>query len=661
MHLTEETVTIRHFHLFAGSGGGALGFNRGHARHGKLVAKMECVGGVDVDPGACRDFTRLVGVPATCLDLFDAGQYRDFHGHAPPAGWREATAEDIRAAAHGQDPDIVFLSAPCKGFSGLLNGEAAASTKYQALNRLTVRGIRLMLDAFEGNPPSLIIFENVPRIAQRGRALLDDIRHELELAGYAVNESAHDCGEIGGLAQHRNRFLLVARHLQKVPPFLYEPPKGRVLAVGEVIGSMPMPEAAGSGAMHRLPRCTLETYIRLALIQPGKDARSLHGMDLSRLGIARHPSLGEHAKMRVEAWDRPAHTVTGVDTRVGSGALSVGDVRPMEGWGGKGKYGVTPWNAATGTVIAASSTGNGAFALADIRGTTPRNWGGGECGVVPFDAPAGAVACESRPTNGAFSLGDIRLGEGRFNNVYRVVRFDEASQAVTGGGTPSSGGLSVADVRPMATSREVYGVTAWHEAMGAVTSQAAPGAGHFSLGDVRVGTGAKQAGRDWANAGNLGVTPWDEAARAVAASGQHDNGYGSVADPRHGTRPGEHLVLDGVDLGDLRAKVTEVPIIVSLWNTWNRPFTTLELAALQGYPWEDLTDRPLDGRSDSGWREHIGNSVPPPAAAAMASVMAHTLLLARAGVRFQLSATPIWVRRHAVALSLPRSPLHGVA
>lgn len=63
-----------------------------------------------------------------------------------------------------------------------------------------------MLEAFAEDLPSLVIFENVPRIAQRGRPLLDDIRHELEMAGYSVNESAHDCGEIGGLAQHRNRF-----------------------------------------------------------------------------------------------------------------------------------------------------------------------------------------------------------------------------------------------------------------------------------------------------------------------------------------------------------------------------------------------------------------------------------------------------------------------
>lgn len=642
MHLTSELITYKHFHLFCGSGGGAIGFNRGHARHGKLEASMRCIGGIDVDPGAIRDFTRFVGVEGTALDLFDEAQYRAFHGKAPPAGWREATADDIRAAAHGEDPDVVFLSAPCKGFSGLLNAAAAASGKYQALNRLTVRGMRLMLEAFEHNPPALIIFENVPRIAQRGRQLLDDIRHELEMAGYSVAESAHDCGEIGELAQHRQRFLLVARHLVKVPPFLYEPPKGRVRAVGEVIGSMPMPEAPGSGPMHRLPRCTLETYIRLALIQPGKDARSLHGLDLSRLGITRHPSLGEHSnKMRVEDWERPVHTVTGVDARVGSGALSVGDIRAQAG--GHGKYNVTPWGDPTRTVISANGTGEGAFALGDIGTRAARNWGGGELGVVRYDEAMGAVACESRPTNGAFSLGDMRLGEGRFNNVYRVVRFDEPSPAVTGGAHPSAGGIGLADVRPMATTHEVYGVTRYDEPVGAVTSKAAQGSGHWSLGDIRMGP--KRDGDAFGSSGHYGVAAWDEPSRAVTSSACHDNGYYSVGDLR---------------LDKLREKVDEVPVILSLWGTWNRPFTTLELAALQGYPWEEMTASPMFGKSDSGWREHIGNSVPPPAAAAIASVMAKTLLLARAGVTFQLSATPIWVRPYATALSIHR-PALGVA
>ena len=81
---------IRHFHLFCGLGGGAKGFNEGHARVGNMVAKFRCLGGVDSDPKAIADFSRLAGVPGTVLDLFDRAQYTSFHGHEPPAAWREA-------------------------------------------------------------------------------------------------------------------------------------------------------------------------------------------------------------------------------------------------------------------------------------------------------------------------------------------------------------------------------------------------------------------------------------------------------------------------------------------------------------------------------------------------------------------------------------------
>ena len=60
-----SAVKIRHFHLFAGLGGGARGFNRGTARVGQLQARFRCIGGVDVDPAAMRDFERLAGVRGT--------------------------------------------------------------------------------------------------------------------------------------------------------------------------------------------------------------------------------------------------------------------------------------------------------------------------------------------------------------------------------------------------------------------------------------------------------------------------------------------------------------------------------------------------------------------------------------------------------------------
>ena len=262
--LTPRTVEIRHFHLFCGLGGGARGFNHGRATVGHTSARFRCLGGVDVDPRAIADFEQLTGTPGTVLDLFDRAQYRAFHGREPGDGWREATPDDLRRAAGGERPHLLFGSAPCKGFSGLLSEARSKDARYQTLNQLAIRGLWLALDAWGDDPPEFVLWENVPRIATRGRAVLDAMVALLEAFGYAVAETTHDCGELGGLAQTRKRFLLVARHRAKVPPFLYEPPRRPLRGVGEVLEAFPLPGDPAAGPMHQLRALQWRTWVRLA-------------------------------------------------------------------------------------------------------------------------------------------------------------------------------------------------------------------------------------------------------------------------------------------------------------------------------------------------------------------------------------------------------------
>ncbi len=271
----QDVREIRHFHFFCGLGAGAKGFNNGCARVGNMSARYRCIGGIDNNAAAIADFGRLTGTPGTVLDLFDRDQFTTFHGEEPPVGWVEATPADIQKAAGNERPHIVFLSAPCKGFSGLLSQSRSTTPKYQALNRLTLRGIWLMLEAWADDPVELIVFENVPRIANRGRPLLDQIQKLLALYGYAVSETTHDCGELGGLAQSRKRFLMVARHQEKVPPFLYEPIKRPLNSVGSVLSQMPIPGDVLAGPLHRVPRLQWKTWVRLAFVEAGSDWRSL--------------------------------------------------------------------------------------------------------------------------------------------------------------------------------------------------------------------------------------------------------------------------------------------------------------------------------------------------------------------------------------------------
>lgn len=593
-----ETVEIRHFHLFCGIGGGAKGFNRGQARVGSMQARFRCLGGVDVDAAAVKDFSRIVGVPATRLDMFSREQYRAFHGREPDPGWREAMPDDIRRAAGNERPHIVFLSAPCKGFSGLLSETQSRTAKYQALNGLTLRGVWLMLEAWRDDPPELIVFENVPRIATRGRPLLDKIVGLLRTFGYATAETTHDCGELGGLAQSRKRFLLVARHVAKVPPFLYEPVKRRLRGVGEVLDKLPVPGPDAILPMHRVPSLQWQTWVRLAFVEAGSDWRSLN-------------------KLRVE-----------------SGVLKDYAIAPDCNWQ-NGVLGVRAWDETTGVVTGESRPLNGAFSVADPR--VDGHEKSVQMGVRPWSKPAGVVTGKMFVGGGPHAVADPRmLGGPRFNNVYRIVRWDQVSPAVAGAGGPANG-LAVADPRAGTgfEGKGKYRVTGYDEPAGTVIAASTTGQGACAVADPR--PEAFRNGREaYTTAGHYGVVPWDAAAGAVTANGQHDNGRWSVADPRS---------PDALPAKDDRL----FAIIRALDGTWHRPFTTLELAALQSLvdPEEVLE---LEGLSDSAWRERIGNMVPPAAAEAIAGVMGKTLLLAWAGETFMLSAEPIWVQPIAVAL-----------
>lgn len=588
MMTSPGVVEFTHFHLFCGVGAAAKGMNRGKAKVAGLSAKFRCVGGIDNNAPAIRDFSRLAGVRGTVMDLFDREQYIAFHGNEPPPGWRAAMPDDIRVAAHGERPNIVFLSAPCKGFSGLLAETASKTPKYQALNRLTLRGVWLALEAWKDDPPELFIFENVPRIAKRGRHLLDQIIALLRSYGYAVAETTHDCGELGGLAQSRKRFLLVARHEDKVPPFLYEPEKKRLLGVGEVLERLPLPGDPLGGPMHRVPALQWKTWVRLAFVEAGSDWRSLN-----RLAV-KDGVLRDYGIMPTCGWQ--------------DDAFPVSDVRAASSRDGTGYLGVNGWHESIGVVSGNGRPGAGAYSIADPRlpqGSLEYQ----QYGVRPWGSPSGAVINVKSPGQGTFAVADPRAAprEDYQQTKYRVTSFKEASGVVISASTTGSGAFAVADPRPI---------------------------------------GLNASRENYKSGGHYGVVPWGGNSGAVPGFGKWDRGVWSVADPRNcAISQTEHNTC----IPDQDARL--VAVIRALDETWHRPFTILELAALQSLvdPDEIFT---LDGQSESGWRERIGNAVPPAAAEAIAGVMGTTLLLAMTGETFVLSSQPIWVRPIAMALSV---------
>jgi site-specific DNA-cytosine methylase len=515
---------------------------------------IRTLGGIDSDPASCADFERFTGIQATCLDLFDREQYVAFHGKQPPPEWREATPADVLRAAGGICPNIIFSSPPCKGFSGLLPAASAGSEKYQALNRLTTRAVRLTLEAFRKDPPAVFLIENVPRIRTRGAELLEEIKRLLRGHGYRVTDSDHDCGEIGGLGQRRKRYLMIARNPKKLAPFIYQPPKRPLKTIGDVIGPLALPDDPSLGPMHRLPRLKWLTWLRLALIPAGGDWRDLQKITPEEYRIVRDEKNfnGSPGLYGVNAWDEPAKAVTG------------------------------------GMRVPCSNT---PAAIADPRLPNSKGIYPNRFKVNRFDEPAPTITGDTDVQCGAQSIGDPRLHHVPRPGVYRVLRMDEASPAVTGGagvGT-SNGPQAVADHR----------------------------------------FGCKPRGN---TKGPMGVQSFDEPAATVFGSLDVHSGPGAVSDPR----------IPGND-----ERPDPPPVIVALDGTWHRPLTTLELLALQSFPVRFADGSPvvLAGKSDSRWRERVGNAVPPDASRGIHEQILLALIQHVAGETFVMGSTEIWVRR----------------
>lgn len=269
---SEPTV----LHLFCGMGGGALGFQR---------AGFRSIGNLDVDPVAVQDVEYLTGEKATQADL------------------STLTPQELREICGERRPDVLFTSPPCKGFSGCLAGERVGNEHYSGLNDLSLRGVWIALEAWDEVPP-LILFENVPRIAARGKQYIERVEALLRSYGYAVHRSTHNCAVLGGLGQNRERFLLVARHMETVPEYLRVPQDQAVRTAGEVLSQLPVPGTSDAGPMHRLPRQSPLNWSRLAAIPAGRDWRELP----SEIALSERKGR-QNGGFGVNAWDAPTHTV----------------------------------------------------------------------------------------------------------------------------------------------------------------------------------------------------------------------------------------------------------------------------------------------------------------------------------------------------------------
>jgi site-specific DNA-cytosine methylase len=585
--------------FFSGLGAKTLGLLRARSQAG---SRFESIGAFDVDPVACKDFEILTGAMAQVVDL---GTIKSW---------------ELAKRCEGV-PDVVVMSPPCKGFSGCLPESLSKLEKYEALNRLALQSVKLAIKAW----PKLILLENVPRMITRGADWLAKITKLLRKAGYEVSLEPHDCGEWGGLAQKRERLLLIARLRSACPSHLLRPPSLGLRPMASVLWQLPppVPGSTAGGPHHRLPEINALNWLRLSAIPATQDWRAI--------------------PERVHLVD--------VDPRL-----------PEDGKRHAGKYGPQDPSQPAHTVIAEARTGKGWADVADPRLDDRGSRQNGGYGVNDSGRPSHSVLAEGSVRNTWSSVSDPRA-EPRFADCIRKGPLEHDDGAIDPRSTCSrfEDAIGVSDAeRPYKTP-----------VIGHQKVENSPS----SVADPRVIQPRVPA----QNRGNFGIQDPRRPSATIRAQHPIRTAPSSVADGRELFRPTHDLVAgqpwtgdrDAWVRGDFRLVGPEVAItkggrgcyliIRSFDGTVHRPMTTAELMLLQGVPvWHrpgDPTELALDdptgqwvqlGGSDALVREHVGNAVPVPTAQAIGEVMLE-VLDAGASEVFRLSSGGIWVQPEAMA------------
>jgi site-specific DNA-cytosine methylase len=629
-------------HLFSGIGGCTLGFKR---------AGFRSLASIDFDAKACEQLRKMTRTPAFCRDL-STMQPADLRGIVP------------------ESPDVLVMSPPCKSFSGCMPAARAAEEHYVDMSQLAVRGTFLALETWE-KPPGMVLIENVPRIQTRGAGLLEQIIKLLHRYGYATDQRVHDCGELGGLAQIRRRFLLMARHMERVPAFLRRPPAKRVRAAGEVLLPLPSPVADHGDPMHVLPLLSPLNWLRLALIPPGKDWRALP--EAVRIG-GPGPAENRHAgKMGVEDPDAPAHTVVGSGSRPGSGWASFAD--PRVGWdvgqhGGRpDSYGVADLGEPSLTIRGRSDIQTSRSSIADPRLAPSPTRFKGKLQVSSADLPSNTITGSSaQPGLGACAvLADPRLGErpGRQNGGFGVEDATAPTHAVLSSSNVWRTWSGLADPRLGCEQRTgSYGVQAADQPSATIVghhshdnspgSLADPRLSYHTADDVARADG-REAGAGFSGRGAFGVIDPAKPSPAIRSHHTVRQAPAAIVDDRGWPIATHDLVLEDDGIWTLYGPPIDLTskrpclLVIRVRGKWHRPLTPREKFTLQSGPVDHVVEGPLSStKMQAGVNEWIGNMIPVDAAEAMG--LEAIVCLESSTIAGFLKGPDVWVRQPAAAM-----------
>lgn len=169
-----------------------------------------------------------------------------------------------RTSLNRSDLDLFAGGPPCQGFSKQKRGAHLGDKR----NHLVLHYVRLVQEM----QPRFFLFENVAVFGQkRGREFVAEIYRALE--DYAIYHTFVNCADYG-LAQTRERFLLVGRRRDQRASFCFPAPTTlRPLTVGDVLKGLPEPPHDFSShpdfANHQRARVTPINIERFSYVPQG--------------------------------------------------------------------------------------------------------------------------------------------------------------------------------------------------------------------------------------------------------------------------------------------------------------------------------------------------------------------------------------------------------
>jgi len=287
--------TYRVIDLFCGCGGASLGLR---------LAGHKVVAAVDIDPIACKTYSKNLGLEPICDDL----RYL--------SGYQILNKCDFKEG----EIDIVVGCPPCQGFSSLRR------TRYPNGGDSRNGLIRTFLERINEIKPKAVIFENVPGLVRgNGLSYFRFFINKIEKMGYKTSWEVINAADYG-IPQHRRRVVaLSVKDTDEPPPF---PPKTHAnpevaerdlspwKTVRDAIADLPplLPGESHPSIPNHVARKHTPRVLEIIKAVPknGGSRRSLP----SNLWLPCHVKLKKRKRRGAESvygrmcWDKPSPTIT---------------------------------------------------------------------------------------------------------------------------------------------------------------------------------------------------------------------------------------------------------------------------------------------------------------------------------------------------------------